>query len=456
MLEFLRGQRESITKICGSCELDIEFYHKGSMEIDTTCFGLDAAGRLSDEQYFIFYNHTESPESAVQCMAGAAADTTRFHLCLDKLPPHIAKLSFAAAIDGTKTLRELNKGYARLLLGEREIARYAYSGVEFTGERAIVVCEIYRKGGDWRFSAVGRGFNGGLKALVESFGGVVQSPAPSPPCASPKRAAENKAKPTPVHNGTPSVQRLTSVLPAEVAERMENLARLCRGETEYLRSLYKSMFSCLAAIPQAAKTPVNTVLCTDISGSMFDMYRSGRIQRAVDKFFVFASTLCESAVMDLWAFAAKSRQFEPVTMDNVRSYTFDVSSGFERWMSMLNYQYNNEPEAMRDVTMIYGGRQKPVMVLFLTDGRLSSDWEIEEILIKTSRLPIFWQFIGLHGEQYGVLDALDEINGRYIENANFIKLDDIDDLSDTALYSRLLEALSEWMEELRSKKMLSE
>ena len=47
-------------------------------------------------------------------------------------------------------------------------------------------------------------------------------------------------------------------------------------------------------------------------------------------------------------------------------------------MSMLNYQYNNEPEAMRDIMMIYGALRKPVMVLFITDGRLSSDWEIKK------------------------------------------------------------------------------
>ena len=45
-------------------------------------------------------------------------------------------------------------------------------------------------------------------------------------------------------------------------------------------------------------------------------------------------------------------------------------------------QYNNEPEAMRDIMMIYGGLRRPILVLFLTDGRLQSDWEIEEYLYR--------------------------------------------------------------------------
>ena len=141
-------------------------------------------------------------------------------------------------------------------------------------------------------------------------------------------------------------------------------------------------------------------------------------------------------------------------MDNVRDYTFAEAGGFERWMSMLNYQYNNEPEAMRDIMMIYGALRKPVMVLFITDGRLSSDWEIEEILIKTSRFPIYWQFVGLHGEEYGVLERLQEIDGRRSENAAFLKLDDIDDLSDSALYESLLNNLEGWLKEIQYKHIL--
>lgn len=123
-------------------------------------------------------------------------------------------------------------------------------------------------------------------------------------------------------------------------------------------------------------------------------------------------------------------------------------------MSMLNYQYNNEPEAMRDIMMIYGALRKPVMVLFLTDGRLSSDWEIEEILIKTSRFPIYWQFVGLHGEEYGILERLQEIDGRRSDNAAFLKLDDIDDISDNTLYENLLHNLEGWLREIQYKHIL--
>ncbi len=459
MLDFTRGQKASVRQLCGGLELDLEVYHRAPVVIDVSCFGLDSAGRLSDEQYFVFYNQKQTPEGAVSMEQAAASGAVRFRLRLTDLPAHIHKLSFTAAIDGTRTMRELEKGYVRLLQGEREVGRFAYDGGQFGAERAIVICEVYRRGDDWRFNAVGRGFHGGLKALVESFGGVVQQPqrpAPTPP-STPGRSgpvAPTRAAASPPKRNASPANSIISALPAHVCTRMDGLARQCRGETEYLSSLYRNMFAVLSAYPKVAEEELRVVLCADASGSMFDLYRGGRIQRVVDKFFAFASTLTDACTMDLWAFGAKCRQFGAVTMDNVRDYTFAESGGFERWMSMLNYQYNNEPEAMRDVTMIYGGQRKPTFVLFLTDGRLSSDWEIEEILIKTSRYPLYWQFVGLHGEQYGILERLSEIDGRHTENAAFFQLDDIDDWTDEQLFHTLLGNLNVWLQELAYKGML--
>ncbi len=458
MLDFLRGQKESVRRLCSSLELDLELYHKAPLEIDIGCFGLDAAGRLSDERYFVFYNQKNSPKNEIVLRDGAASGAVRFHLCLDQLPSHIAKLSFTAAIDGTRTMQELEKGHVCLFRGQEEVGRYSYTGSQFSAERAIVICELYRRGDDWRFNAVGRGFNGGLKALVEHFGGTVAGSVPStPPMINRPSPPSPPQRPNPSSRnpaGPSLVQNIVSSLPNHVCSRMDNLARQCRGDTEYLTSLYKNMFASFARHPDVADLPVQVVTCMDASGSMFDLYRNGRMQRVIDKFFAFATTLSDIASMDLWAFGAKSRQFGAVTMDNVRDYTFAEAGGFERWMSMLNYQYNNEPEAMRDIMMIYGALRKPVMVLFITDGRLSSDWEIEEILIKTSRFPIYWQFVGLHGEEYGVLERLQEIDGRRSENAAFLKLDDIDDLSDSALYESLLSNLEVWLQEIQYKHIL--
>ena len=50
-----------------------------------------------------------------------------------------------------------------------EILRYDL-GEDFPIETALVVCEIYRNGSEWKFSAVGSGFQGGLAALCNHYG----------------------------------------------------------------------------------------------------------------------------------------------------------------------------------------------------------------------------------------------------------------------------------------------
>ena len=119
MLDFLRGQKESVRRLCSGLELDLELYHKAPLEIDIGCFGLDAAGRLSDERYFVFYNQKNSPKNEIVLRDGVASGAVRFHLCLDQLPSHIAKLSFTAAIDGTRTMQELEKGHVCLFAARK-------------------------------------------------------------------------------------------------------------------------------------------------------------------------------------------------------------------------------------------------------------------------------------------------------------------------------------------------
>jgi tellurite resistance protein TerA len=176
---FSRGQKGKLADLgCGSSfpvELDIA---APGMSVDVSCFGLDAADKLSDDRYMVFYNQLASPGNAVTLeLSGGKA---RFAVNLDALPASIAKLVFVAAIDGAPTMRSL--GASALTVGN--CLRFPWSGADFGDEKAVIVAEIYRRDGQWRFGAVGQGFNGGLSALLEHFGGTEAArPAPTPPPA---------------------------------------------------------------------------------------------------------------------------------------------------------------------------------------------------------------------------------------------------------------------------------
>jgi tellurite resistance protein TerA len=179
---FARGQKGKLADLgVGSSftvELDI---NAPGLAVDVSCFGLDVADKLSDDRYMVFYNQLASPGDAVRLdLDGGPA---RFQVNLDALPASIAKLVFVAAIDGAQTMRAL--GASSLSLGSA--LRFPWSGADFGDEKAVIVAELYRREGQWRFGAVGQGFNGGLSALLKHFGGS-EAPA-APRAAAPAPAA---------------------------------------------------------------------------------------------------------------------------------------------------------------------------------------------------------------------------------------------------------------------------
>ncbi|MCF7996107.1 MAG: TerD family protein [Chromatiaceae bacterium] len=241
-MDLTRGQRAKITDLIANGErfgLGVAIQAPG-LSIDFACFGLDAAGKLADERYMTFFNQPTSPCGGVRlstpistaasgpyaALAGDPSrqpgDQTRFDIDLGKLPPSIERLTITAAIEGAGAMSNIGQGHVRFLDGDgdgtTESGRFAFSGADFAAERALMLLEVYRKGGVWRTCAIGQGFNGGLAALVEHFGGTVAEPTPAaappqPPPGQPQpltsqgtrsRATTSQASPPPASQSPPS------------------------------------------------------------------------------------------------------------------------------------------------------------------------------------------------------------------------------------------------------------
>ncbi|MEU0843350.1 TerD family protein [Streptomyces sp. NPDC005962] len=183
--EFQRGHKAKISDLTAGRDLYIGVQIAGpGLSFDISCFGLDADERLSDDRYFIFFNQPKSPEEAIQQLGAQAGDTESFRVTLDSVPPSIQKLSFTATIDGAGQMSQVGPGYIRIVAGGEEVARYAFTGAEFSTERAVMLGDFYLKD-VWRFAAVGQGFDGGLDALLKNFGGEVAEEEPAPAPAAP-------------------------------------------------------------------------------------------------------------------------------------------------------------------------------------------------------------------------------------------------------------------------------
>jgi hypothetical protein len=114
---------------------------------------------------------------------------------------------------------------------------------------------------------------------------------------------------------------------------------------------------------------------------------------------------------------------------------------------------NNEPVVMNAILATEPARRTvPRLVIFVTDGGIDRGTSevIKDILRKSSRQAIFWQFVGVGNANYGVLRELDTIDGRVVDNAGFFSIDDLSTISDDDLYDRVLSEFPAWLRAARA------
>ena len=242
MNSFTRGQKGKLADLGVTSPLTIELdINAAGMALDVSCFGLDGAEQLSDERYMVFYNQLASPEGAVRLTQDGSR--ARFAVNLEALPASIVKLVFVAAIDGNGTMKSI--GASAMTLGDA--VRFPWSGADFQDEKAVIVGEVYRKDGVWRFGAVGQGFNGGLAVLLKHFGGAEAAPAgsqPAPaPAAVPAAASNSAPAPKPV-----SLSKVT------LEKRGDKVSLDKRGSRGYGRILVNLNWNQNGATAAPAKT----------------------------------------------------------------------------------------------------------------------------------------------------------------------------------------------------------
>jgi tellurium resistance protein TerD len=187
-----RGFRDKIEKYANpNRELSIEMNVNGSGVYDYCCFGVDAAGKLSDDRYMVFYNQTRSPKKEITFSSNGSG--AKFDVNLSKLPSNINRLVFTVSIDGNGTMGNIISHTLNIIQNRQIVADMALTGGDFHTEKAIIAIEIYKKD-VWRFAAVASGFNGGLGDLLRAYGGEEKkSPAPIPQAA-PEPIPQKKEK----------------------------------------------------------------------------------------------------------------------------------------------------------------------------------------------------------------------------------------------------------------------
>jgi len=425
----IRGWKDKLEKYVNLNEdICVDMQICGNAEYDFCCFGVDPAEKLSDDRYMVFYNQRQSPEGelSLEDINGGV----RFKLQLSKLSEKINRLIFTLSIDGTQTVGEMQSLTTKVYQAGKESIDLELTGKDFSNERAVIVIEIYRKD-TWRIGFVAGGFDGGLSALLKHFGGeeVKGENTDDTP--------KETKKPEATNTGSESVP----VKKVSLEKKLE--------KAPHLVSLVKPLVFELKK-KNLETTVARVGLVLDISGSMSQRFKNGTVQEIVNKTLPLAVQFDDDGELDFWYYGTTARRMKSVNLEN---YTEAVPVDWKRLMMELGGR-NNEPTVLKMVVDAYKNTKIPAYVLFITDGGVNHRKEIQNIITEASHLPIFWQFVGVGGQNYGILEKLDTMTGRYVDNAGFFALDDFKKVSNEELYARLLEEFPKWLEEIRKKGMI--
>ncbi|MDR3333710.1 MAG: TerD family protein [Treponema sp.] len=179
-VDLTKGNR-GLSKIVVGLGWDTNQYSGGAeFDLDASAFLLTETGKVRAEKDFVFYNQPKHESGSVFSTGDnrtgeGEGDDEQIKVDLSKVPADIAKVAFTVTIHDADARKQnfgqVSNAYIRVVdeTSNVELLRYDL-GEDYSIETAVVIAEIYRAGGEWKFNAIGSGFKGGLAALATNYG----------------------------------------------------------------------------------------------------------------------------------------------------------------------------------------------------------------------------------------------------------------------------------------------
>ncbi|MFJ3514722.1 TerD family protein [Streptomyces sp. NPDC090131] len=155
----------------------------GAGDADVSVLLLDENGKIRSENDFYFYNNPAAADGSVQLLGKtptANGDEDRISVDLTAVPEDVARIVVAASQYGGARFGDLDD--LRMTVADRSGEPLVGYSIEDAGvETAFIFGELYRRGEDWKFRAVGQGYETGLAGLATDFGIDVDEDAEESP-----------------------------------------------------------------------------------------------------------------------------------------------------------------------------------------------------------------------------------------------------------------------------------
>ncbi len=170
-----------LSKITVGLGWDTNKYDGGKdFDLDVSLFLTNAAGKVEGERNFVFFNNPQNENGSVvhtgDNRTGAGdGDDEQIKIELAAVPANVEKIAFTITIyeatDRNQNFGQVSRAYVRIVndTNSEEIIRFDL-GEDFSVETGVVVGELYRNSGEWKFNAIGSGYKDGLAGLCRDYG----------------------------------------------------------------------------------------------------------------------------------------------------------------------------------------------------------------------------------------------------------------------------------------------
>lgn len=187
-----KGQRASIDSSMKMALIGLGWdpnkYDGGfDFDLDASAFICGANGKVQSDDDFVFYNNPDWRNHTIwstgdDTTGGNSEDGDDEQIFIDfsKLPDWVDRIAITVtihdAVNRRQNFGQVSNAYVRVAKVQNEFDTIGETVIqfdleeEFSIETALVVCEIYRKNGEWKFNAVAAGYQGGLEALCRNYG----------------------------------------------------------------------------------------------------------------------------------------------------------------------------------------------------------------------------------------------------------------------------------------------
>ncbi|PXW31356.1 TerD family protein [Nocardia sp. 348MFTsu5.1] len=176
----LSKEAPNLTAVSVGLGWDVRSTTGADYDLDASALGINSAKRVVNDSFFVFYNNLRSPDGAIEHTGDnrtgeGEGDDESITVDLQALSPDVESIIFPVTIHDADSLNQsfgqVHGAFIRVVdrADNRELARYDLSEDAST-ETAMVFGEIYRRGGEWKFRAIGQGYASGLAGIARDYG----------------------------------------------------------------------------------------------------------------------------------------------------------------------------------------------------------------------------------------------------------------------------------------------